>query len=76
MLAGLSAPVLTWGVSQHCSLQRLTLLKLDMHKSLCISPGVAEGPCQKPESMLSFFGMWGAFPNEFPSASDPAGRLH
>lgn len=34
LLAGLSPPVLTWGVSQHCSLQRLTLLKLGMQKSL------------------------------------------
>lgn len=55
LLAGLSPPVLTWGVSQHCGLQRLTLLKLDMQKSLCTSPSVAEGLCQSPESKLSFF---------------------
>lgn len=61
LLAGVSPPVLTWGVSQHCCLQRLTLLKLDVQKSLCISPGVAEGLCQKPESMLRFFLYEGCF---------------
>lgn len=33
----------------------LTSLKLDVQKSLCVSPCVAEGLWQKPESVLSFF---------------------
>lgn len=63
LLAGLSPPVLTWGVSQHCCLQRLTLLKLDMQKPLCISPGVAEKLLlSEARIYVELFCMRGAFP--------------
>lgn len=56
LLAGLSPPVLTWSVSQHCGLQRLTLLKLGMPKSLCISPAVAEGLFRSQNLCWAFLG--------------------